>query len=1315
MFFSLILGCGDEVKDNSSPIISILSPQNEDSYSEGEMIALSVEYSDPESNAEVLELIWLINEQVVCDEVVSNAAGDGACSFLPSIGTQSVRVEVYDPEGKSSGATLTLFVNEGSAPTAEILSPNIGTRYYTDIPIPLSGTVADAEDLVSDLQVTWMSSITGELIIAAPDQDGQISDEILLPEGSHLLSLEVIDGSSRTAQATADIIVMGINEEPNCSLGVSPDESSAGLGEELTLTLAYSDFEQSSSELLLSLQSDQGYDFGTITANTDGLSEWVGAELSTGQHGLTFSVTDELGAVCIDTRSIQIGTPPAVSFASQHDGEVFLYGAPVTLEITVSDSEQAPEELSVIWSSSIDGELSQDQADSSGTAQVTFPTLSPGQHVMSVEVVDRDGLIGSDSISTIINRPPYITNFELTPFTATTTDELNVSYLIVDDDGDTIQSTVQWFQNGVLSTASTADTLTQTATQKGETWMVEIIPSDSLHIGETASTSVTIQNTPPEIVSVQLTPTTPSRSDTLNCILGSSNDADGDALSFQFLWWVNGVPLAEVSESLSVPNFGKGDSVYCSVTPDDNEDMGLPVSSNTVDIINAIPSLTDLSILPEGASSVDVISCGYQFSDLDVDADGTTVEWMVNGTPAGIGEVLMATVIQGDTVTCSVQPYDGEDFGLSQSTTVVVENAPPTIEAVTVLPISPTAIDTLSCGYSGFYDADGDPDYSLIQWEINGSIVASGTSLSSGFVGGDIVGCLVTPSDGLVDGQVVSEVIAIANTAPTVSNVTVIPSSPVAGEPLSCSYSFVDVDGDVDVSQIQWYQNDILASTEPIFQGIRDDEIRCEVIANDGEFVGNTASASIVIANAPPQILSLSIAPESPKALDILSVIIEAEDSDGDTPSYSYEWYVGSVLQATTPELNGLNNFVRGELVYVQVTPDDGYVSGVTAVSSTIVIVNSTPEGAVFEINPNQNIRVIDDLICQETVPAVDIDGDSLTYIFNWYVDDVLFTDTTTSFYSGDTVLSLDTNKRETWRCEVTIDDGSGETLSVEAFAEVTADYSQRVGTGLSHTCYIDSDGYASCWGISSAQVNSVPPNVFNELVTAGDHNCGLTEAGEILCWGTNSHGQAAELSVASSGYYTQVATSRFHTCALTDAAELECWGECLNGECLSDPGPWAHIGASNHLTCAVNYQGELSCWGVETTYLDDNYVIASSGNNNFDTYGCAVAEGAIVCWGSDFNNNVTHAPFGDFDFLSLGGAHSCAINFDGVASCWGNCVLGQCGSCIGTECELEGGPYVSIAAGNSHTCAVDGAGVAFCIGQDSYGKVSGAPGNSNP
>ena len=85
-----------------------------------------------------------------------------------------------------------------------------------------------------------------------------------------------------------------------------------------------------------------------------------------------------------------------------------------------------------------------------------------------------------------------------------------------------------------------------------------------------------------------------------------------------------------------------------------------------------------------------------------------------------------------------------------------------------------------------------------------------------------------------------SSTLIIENTDPVVSNVMVSPNPAYTGDVLDCVYTYEDVDGDPDQSDIEWTVNGQYAHTGQAFAGtfVFGDVIECTVTPDDGQDTG---------------------------------------------------------------------------------------------------------------------------------------------------------------------------------------------------------------------------------------------------------------------------------------------------------------------------------------------------------------------------------------------------------------------------------------------------------------------------------------------
>ncbi|MCA9573225.1 MAG: hypothetical protein KC656_35560, partial [Myxococcales bacterium] len=173
------------------------------------------------------------------------------------------------------------------------------------------------------------------------------------------------------------------------------------------------------------------------------------------------------------------------------------------------------------------------------------------------------------------------------------------------------------------------------------------------------------------------------------------------------------------------------------------------------------------------------------------------------------------------------------------------------------------------------------------------------------------------------------------------------------------------------------------------------------------------------------------------------------------------------------------------------------------------------------------------------------------------------------------------------------------------------------VSAGAEHTCAITSGGVVQCWGNSiatelNAVIESMIPVEVAGLspgalaVSAGTHHsCVVTAGGALWCWGANYTGGLGrdDMSYSTkpieyeglSGGILGVATGQHHDCALTRAGALLCWG--LNGVGqlgysnppenetpipVAVPGlsPAIEVTTGNARTCAITVGGAVECFG---------------------------------------------------------------------------------------------------------------------------------------
>ena len=107
-------------------------------------------------------------------------------------------------------------------------------------------------------------------------------------------------------------------------------------------------------------------------------------------------------------------TAPVVSISLPVDGSSVDEGTLVEFQGIVTDSQSNSNELTVIWSSSIDGVLTDSEpADAAGNALFSTASLSVGNHAITLGASDPQGMLTEFSIVLNVNDVPDAPTIEL--------------------------------------------------------------------------------------------------------------------------------------------------------------------------------------------------------------------------------------------------------------------------------------------------------------------------------------------------------------------------------------------------------------------------------------------------------------------------------------------------------------------------------------------------------------------------------------------------------------------------------------------------------------------------------------------------------------------------------------------------------------------------------------------------------------------------------------------------------------------------------------------------------------------------------------
>lgn len=682
------------------------------------------------------------------------------------------------------------------------------------------------------------------------------------------------------------------------------------------------------------------------------------------------------------------------------------------------------------------------------------------------------------------NQPPGApSGVTLSPDAPTTVDEITVSFEAPTDPngGDSVTPRIQWMRDGErVAELDNQETVRAGHTKKGEEWTVTVSGFDGSEVGPTASASVTVVNSPPE-ASVTFSPAEPKTDDRIRTT-ATRRDADNEAVELRYEWVRDGSVTTHTGTDLTAAETEKGQTWEVRVYPSDADGEADPAVGSFV-IGNTEPSVEQARIAPAAPTRADTLECqGVGWDDLDGDAPGYDVVWLVNGVETSPDATLpLADIPRGTRVGCILTPNDGDDVGDPvRSGDVTVQNSPPVAGSVSIGPADPTKDDDVTATIEGGTDPDGDPITYTYNWVVAGeSVGAAATLPSSRFRKGDSIYLELTPNDGIADGEAIrSNIVEGGNNPPVLARATFDPSTVYTDTLITLDAIANDHDDDEVTLTVAWYVNgSVLSVTDPELDGDtwfdRDDEIYAIVTPDDGDDVGSPVTTStFTVLNSPPTVPGVTMDPEDPEVGDDIhcDMTTVSTDADGDTLTYTFRWLVnGSAVAGTTTTYTNdtlpASAWGDDDDLICEITVSDGYDPVTTEFPVRVVEEWGFTDTTSDDVATDSLYDFFSGLGTVDSTDyiMVEIDGGSSTTLdgawcserADWYVSNYI------TYASGSTTLSSGSWNK--WSRAI------GGSWS----AATTTSRSNYFGSGC------DTNAYSWCseWGIGGKSLGIMPGN----------------------------------------------------------------------------------------------------------------------------------------------------------------------------------------------------------------------------------------------
>lgn len=651
---------------NDPPTAPTLTVTPSVAYTNDDIVAVASGSTDSEGHTVSYAYEWFQNNTLTSytSSTLPNTATSGGETWM---------VRVTPNDGYHDGSSVEAVVSVvNTEPQIDSLVLNAGAA-TTSQTVVCTGTASDVDGDTLTEAYQWENQTTG--VVLGASASITLSPLSVSPGDTVSCTYGVDDG---TESVSSSALLSIINTDPSIdSLSIAP--SSPYIGDTLTCLGAVSDEDLETPNESYQWENQTT---GVLLSTTSSLDLDTSNALPNNVVSCTLTVTDPSGGTASDTQTVSVGNLAPSIDSLVFDQTTVAIGDTLACVASASDPEGEIPTLTYDWQNTTTG-----VSLGSGSTLALNSSMATGLDELSCTATATDGYGALDvqSISIFVDEtiPVFSTVATISPNSGVFINtELTCLGTASDPDGTSVTLSYLWTLGTTPISISTSLDLSIFSVQPNDLVQCSITATDGDGEQATSSASVTVENSPPEITTVEIDPS-PAYTNTDLTAVASHSDLEGDSVTFTYTWNVNGVDIQSGgSEIFASTLYSKNDTISVSVVAEDGQSVSAEVSESIV-ISNSFASAPTISISPSAPlEQVDDIICSIDAVSADTDADPVTYSfsWTVDGTPytsssdtATTSTVSAFDLNGGEEWECAVTPNDGQDDGIVATESVVVD------------------------------------------------------------------------------------------------------------------------------------------------------------------------------------------------------------------------------------------------------------------------------------------------------------------------------------------------------------------------------------------------------------------------------------------------------------------------------------------------------------------------------------------------------------------------------------------------------------------------------------------------------------------
>ena len=1016
-----------QVAVGTAPTITITTPLEGDVFSVGDSISFQGSVQDQEDIAPDIAISWV--SDIDGEFSTQSANSNGSISFNTSsmsAGLHSILVTATDSTGLTDSTSFGLRINTPPTPPVVSITPNPATT--SDMLVATASGSSDADGDNITYTYSWMQNgIVTSYGTASIPSSATTSGEVW--------TVQAIPNDGYTdGNYTEESLIISNSPPSITAVSISP-------------SAAYNDDALSCSAIV----NDPDESLVPTYTWTVGSVSYIGPVLdlstTTSMPGdvviCTAEVTDSAGeSISSDASLTIVNRAPVVGGVNLSPAQVYTNSIAVCSASVVDDDGESltPVYEWFVASSSIG-------VGASITLNNTLVSVGAALTCTASATDGYGSSHSSDVTTTILNTEPSVDSVDIDLSLPTASDTLTCTAMASDVDGDTPTYSFSWsnrstgdvYSNTTTSLDSATLNLDATVAQAGDDIECMVVVEDDDGGSSFDTAVVTIYNSVPQFDTAAYIDINPDVyvDDVLTCSAAASDPNDGMIVP-TYVWSVGGINFANgATYTVDSTNTNVGDELVCTATAIDSD--GETVTSQAmVTVQNTSPIVRNVTVQSASGNNYndDVLTCSGDIEDVDENISNTDTIWTLGNVQIGTGTTLdlsATTAMPADVIECTIQTTDDELATAEETGTVTLSNRAPSLTAASIDDTAPYADSMILCS-SSVSDDDGESLSIGYAWGNGSTLLGSNAELiltPSDVDVGDIITCTASVSDAYGGVDTTTATAVVQNTDPTMSAVTLAPSSPTITDTLTCSATGTDLN-DGSLSPVYTWKNNTTGATLGGASNLilnsstssSGDEIQCTVSFYDSHGADVQDIALVTVFNDPPVFdTAAQISPSSNvKVGTSLTCSAVASDTDG-TPTLSYSWTVGSIEVSTgSTYVVSASDTDVGDNVMCTVTATDAGGEAATS-SDDVTVLNSSPVITDVEMSPSSQQYNDETFSCSFTY--TDADADAVTYTVEWYT-----TFQGVLLFTGEELDATTTTlmPRDYLYCRVTIDDGHGDT-----------------------------------------------------------------------------------------------------------------------------------------------------------------------------------------------------------------------------------------------------------------------------------------------